>query len=112
MKNFTAPLILAFIGAAWLLAELKIVDIKQYIWTIALFAVGLSIFFNRGFCKESFVPGFFFTIWGAVILLIDLDVISNRIHIPLMLLILGILMTFARTSLIPDAQKKNEVTGN
>jgi hypothetical protein len=112
MKNYTAPLIIAFIGAAWLLAELKVVDIKDYIWTIVLLAVGLSIFFNRGFCKDSFVSGSFFTIWGLVILLIDIDIIPPKIHIPLMLLVLGVLMTLSRTSLIPDAQKKKENTSD
>ena len=108
MKNFLIPIIIILFGVSWLLAEYNLVDVSQTLWTGGLFISGCALLMAKGFNKESFVPGSFLLICAIFSILRAANLITIEKEMPILVIIIGVLLIFNRTALIPHRQTENK----
>ena len=102
MRKFIIPALIAGFGIIWLLDSLGIVPPLNVVWTLGLLAVGVGVFAGSGFHKESFPWGSFFIACAVCSVLRQMDMLSLRVELPLLVIILGILLGINQTAMIPQ----------
>jgi hypothetical protein len=102
MRKFIIPALIAGFGVLWMLDTLGIVPPLNVVWTLGLLAVGIGVFAGSGFHKESFPWGSFFIACAVCSVLRQMDVLTLRVELPLLVIILGILLGINQTAMIPS----------
>ena len=101
MRKFIIPAFIAGFGVIWLLDTLGIVPPLNVVWTLGLLAVGIGVFAGSGFHKESFPWGSFFIASAVCSVMRQMDMLTLRIELPLLVIILGVLLAINQTAMIP-----------
>ncbi len=101
MRKYIIPALVAGFGFIWLLDTLGVVPPLNVVWTLSLLGVGICVFLIHGFHKESFPWGSFFIACSVCSVLRQMDFLSIRIELPLLVILLGSLLAINQTGLIP-----------
>jgi hypothetical protein len=101
MSRFIIPALVVGFGILWMLDILGVTPPLGMVWIIGLAGIGVAIFASRGFNKETFPWGAFFFACAGCSLLRQLDVLSLKVELPLLVIILGVLLGINQTALIP-----------
>jgi len=100
-KTLVLPILLIATGMGWLLTTLDFVPGMDWVWTLALAALGVLAFAVGGFDKVTVVIGPFFMIASGLSILRQTGRIHMDVEIPILVIIMGVLLLIARASLIP-----------
>ena len=95
------PALLIVIGSGWLLTTLKVAPGIDWVWTLALAAVGLLAFVVGGFNKVTFVSGTFFVITSLLSVMRQTGRIALDVEVPILVIMAGVLLVIARHPRIP-----------
>lgn len=100
-RTLIVPLVLIAVGLGWLLTELEILPGIDWVWTLGLAVVGLLAFLVSGFDKVSIVLGPFFLAAAGLSLLRQRSLITLEVELPILIMLAGALLLFARLPTIP-----------
>lgn len=100
-KTLLLPMLLITVGCGWLLSTLGVAPDIHWIWTLGLFSIGVLVFVMGGFDKFTVVVGPFFIIASCLSILRQTDRLHLDIEIPILVIIGGVLLLIARSSMIP-----------
>ena len=101
MRNTTFPLILIVFGAAWLAHEAGWFYEWHSLFAIALIIIGIAIPLTEGLNRQSVVAGPMLVYCGAAWLGLRYGHISENVVWPLGVMVLGVLLLVARSSMVP-----------
>lgn len=101
-KTLIIPVLMIAIGTGWLLTAQGIVPDVDWIWTLGLFAIGALSFVVSGFDKFSIVVGPLFLGASLLSVLRQTNRISVDTEVPLLVILGGITLLFARQSDVPS----------
>ncbi len=104
------PIALIAVGTGWLLSTLGIAPDINWIWTIALAAVGLLTFITNGIDKFSIVVGPLFLVASCMSVLRQSGRIALDAEVPILVMLSGLLMLVARMKSIPQPKWTKDVT--
>src|SRR5262245_56873995 len=93
-------LLIIVVGVGWLLTAQHYLDI-DWVWTLALGAVGILTFSLSGFDKLSIVVGPFFIAASILSILRQTDRLGPDIEAPILVIIVGALFFVALLPVIP-----------
>ena len=100
-KTLLIPMLLITVGCGWLLSTLGVAPEIHWIWTLGLAITGVLVFVMGGFDKFTVVVGPFFIIASCLSVLRQTDRLHLDIEIPILVIIGGVLLLVARSSMIP-----------
>jgi hypothetical protein len=101
MKSLIMAWLLIAIGTGWLLTALGVGPGIDWVWTIGLAALGLLTFLVGGFDKLTLVVGPVFLIGSGLSILRQTNQLSLDVEIPVLVILSGVLVLIARTSMVP-----------
>jgi uncharacterized membrane protein YhhN len=102
MRDAGLPITLIIVGSAWLLWYFRLFPDIDWIIAAGLVAGGVAILFLDGITKKSVVAGPFLIASGISWALHDRGRVSWTALVPALLIVLGVLMLFARRPNIPE----------
>jgi uncharacterized membrane protein YhhN len=102
MRDAGLPITLIIVGSAWLLWYFRLFPDIDWIIAAGLVAGGVAILFLDGITKKSVVAGPFLIAGGISWALHDRWRVSWTALVPALLIVLGVLMLFARRPNIPE----------
>ncbi|MCA8989389.1 MAG: hypothetical protein KDA78_17195, partial [Planctomycetaceae bacterium] len=100
-KTLMLPILLITVGTGWLLTTLKIAPGIDWIWTLGLAVVGIFTLVLGGLDKVTIVIGPFFILASLLSVLRQTGRLHLDVEIPILVILTGILMLFARSRIIP-----------
>ena len=100
-KELIAPILVIALGITWLLNVLDIMPGVDWIWTVALAAVGLITLLLGGLNKLTVVVGPFLMISSVCSLLRQIGTMPIDREVPILTIILGILMLLVQILNLP-----------
>lgn len=100
-KTLVLPLLMIIIGTGWLMTVLGFVPGIDWLWTLGIAGAGLLCFVVGGFDKITFVAGGFAIFTSILSVMRQTGQISLNVEVPVLVIIAGVLMMIARTSMIP-----------
>ena len=100
-KTLVLPLLMIIIGSGWLMTVLGVVPGIDWLWTLGIAGAGLLCFVVGGFDKITFVAGGFAIVTSLLSVMRQTGQITLNVEVPVLVIIAGVLMMIARTSLIP-----------
>lgn len=101
-KTLIIPLLLIAVGAGWLLTTLGIAPGINWVWSLGLAMAGFLAFIVGGFDKVTFVTGSFFIVTSCLSVLRQAGRMSLDVEVPILVVVSGILLLIARSSLVPN----------
>jgi hypothetical protein len=106
MQVSKGPIILAVaiiaVGGGWLITALNKSNDMNWVWTLALAAVGILTFVvSGGFDKVSLVVGPFFIIAGAMSILRQRNFIAPNIEAPILVTAVGVFLLAVQWPAVP-----------
>jgi hypothetical protein len=102
MRNSTTlPVILIVFGGAWLAHEAGWFYEWHALFAIALIVIGIAIPLTEGLNRHSVVAGPMLAYCGAAWLAMRYDRVSENVVWPLGVMLLGVLLLIARSSMLP-----------
>lgn len=104
------PIALIAVGTGWLLSTLGVAPDINWIWTIALAAIGLLTFLTSGVDKFSVVVGPIFLVASCLSVLRQSGRIAMDTEVPILVVLLGVLMLVARMKKIPQPRWMEEIS--
>jgi hypothetical protein len=109
-KDLIAPILVIALGITWLLNVLDIMPGVDWIWTVALAAVGVITLLLGGINKLTVVVGPFLMISSVCSLLRQIGSLPIDREVPILTIILGILMLLVQILDLPmpEALKPKE----
>ncbi|WP_345326963.1 hypothetical protein [Novipirellula rosea] len=103
-RTLLLPLVLIVVGVGWLLSSLGLAPDINWIWTLGLAAAGLLPMVMHGIDKVTVAIGPFFLVASLLSVLRQ----SGRLHVdhemPMLVILAGVLLLVARSSMIPVPQ--------
>jgi hypothetical protein len=99
MKRFIMPVVIIFIGVAWLLTNLEILPPIR--WVLFLLFCGIGIFITLGFDKVTAVLGTFFIVCAVTAFMRQAEWLSWNIELPILVIIFGLLYLGSVLSPLP-----------
>lgn len=103
------PIALIAVGAGWLLSTMGIAPDINWVWTLALAALGLLTFITSGIDKVSIVVGPLFLTASCLSVLRQSERLSLDAEVPVLVILSGVLMLVARLKSIPPPSWIDEV---
>ena len=100
-KTLLPPILLIMIGTGWLFTALGLAPGIDWIWTLGLAAVGLSVIATCGIDKVTVVIGPLFLLASGLSILRQMDRIRFEIEVPVLMIAAGILFLLARSRHVP-----------
>jgi hypothetical protein len=100
-KELIAPILVIALGITWLLNVLDIMPGVDWIWTVALAAVGVITLLLGGVNKLTVVVGPFLMIASVCSLLRQIGTLPIDREVPILTIILGILMLLVQILDLP-----------
>ena len=100
-KELIAPILVIALGVTWLLNVLEIMPGVDWIWTIALAAVGVITLLLGGINKLTGVVGPFLMIASVCSLLRQTGQLPTDREVPILTIILGVLMLLVQLLNLP-----------
>lgn len=101
-KTLFLPILLITIGVGWLLSTLGIAPKIDWIWTLGLATTGVLSFAIGGFDKATIVIGPFFLAASVLSVLRQTGRISLDLEVPILVILVGVLLLFARLPAVPS----------
>jgi chromate transport protein ChrA len=95
------PNLVIIIGIGWLLTARGVFPMVNWIWTLALAAVGVLIIALLGLDQATFVVGPFFIVSSVLSVLRQTGQIELNTEVPILVILLGLLMFFAQILKLP-----------
>ena len=108
MRDAALPIILIVVGLAWLLWHFRLFPDIDWIIAAGLVAGGIVILWLDGITKTSVVSGPFLIATGVAWVLHDRWHFSWFVLLPCLLVLLGVLMLFARLQKIPEGRERRK----
>jgi hypothetical protein len=109
MKSpITVPILIITVGVGWLLTVLNVLPGVNWVWLLALGAVGSLVLLLGGLNKLTIVVGPFLILATLFSLLRQTGRISMDIEVPLLVISAGVLMLVARQAPIPPPRWMSE----
>ncbi|OUT62890.1 MAG: hypothetical protein CBB71_01070 [Rhodopirellula sp. TMED11] len=96
-RTLLFPLFLIIVGVGWLLTAFGIGPSINWVWTLALAAVGVMPFVLYGIDKLTVCVGPFFLIASLLSVLRQLDLLSIDHEMPVLVILAGIVLLIARS---------------
>jgi hypothetical protein len=100
-RALAIPVLLIAVGVGWLLSTMGFASEINWVWSLALAAVGVLTFVLYGLDKVTIVVGAIFVIMSAMSVLRQTGRLSLDVEVPLLVIALGVLMLVARHPRIP-----------
>ncbi len=100
-KTLLLPILLITIGSGWLLSTLGVAPGINWVWTLGLAVTGLLCFVISGFDKVTVVLGPFFIVSSCLSVLRQTGRLSIDVEVPILVIIVGVLLIFARFPAVP-----------
>jgi hypothetical protein len=100
-KSLIVPLLLIVLGTGWLLTALGIMPRVDWVWTLAVAAIGVLALVIGGIDKVTVVVGPFFILASCLSLLRQTGRMSINIEVPVLVIAAGVLLLLARMPAIP-----------
>src|SRR2546423_15167417 len=100
-KSILGSVLIIALGVAWLLNVLGIVPRVDWIWTIALAAVGLLVLLGNGLNRQSFVIGLFLLAASVLSVMRQTSRIRPDVEVPVLIIVLGLLCLLAQVLRLP-----------
>ena len=100
-KTLTLPILFIVVGIGWLLTNLEIGPNINWAWSLGLGAIGVLTFTFFGIDKVSVVLGPFFILASTFSILRQSGRLHFDIEVPIMVIVFGVLLLVARSSLVP-----------
>ncbi len=94
------PLLLITVGTGWLLTTLGVAPDIDWIWTLGLVVIGVTVL-TRGIDKVTVVVGPFFLVSSFLSLLRQTGRLEVDVEVPILVISAGLLMLVARINAVP-----------
>jgi hypothetical protein len=94
-KALILPLAIIAVGLGWLLTALEITPEIDWIWTLALAAIGGLAFVACGVDRFTVVFGPFFLVASVLSVLRQMGQLQLKTEVPILMIVFGVLQLFA-----------------
>ena len=100
-KSLILPILLITIGIGWLLTTIGVMPRVDWVWTLGLLVAGLLVFVAGGIDKVTIVVGPFLIAAGCLSLLRQTGRLDTNVEVPVLVIVAGVLLLFARMPAVP-----------
>jgi hypothetical protein len=94
------PILIITLGVGWLLTTLGVQPKINWVWTFGLVVIGLLTFALNGLNKMTVVIGPLMIVAGCLSLLRQTGRLTVDVEIPILVIVIGVLLLIARSSVI------------
>ena len=95
------PIAIVLVGVGWLLNTLNVIRDINWIWILALAAIGLIVFVVDGLNRFSIVIGPFFIAASLLSVARQTGRLEANVEVPILVILFGVLLLVAQLSKLP-----------
>jgi hypothetical protein len=115
-KTLVLPIAIIVVGTGWLLTSLGVMPQIDWIWTLALAAIGVLAFVAWGVDRFTVVFGPFFLVASVLSVFRQTGQLELKTEVPLLMIVFGALQLFANVKRFPPpswlAERPDEAKRN